>query len=471
MKSKWMDRRSVLRGACGVAIALPWLEVMGCSRPDGTRVSVDALGGVRQAVASPVGVTADGFPKRLFTLYMPNGTIPDVWFPTGGESDFKLGVMHAALERHRNSLLIFKGIDNAAGSESSFDSPHFGGMGAMLTGHPSVGETEGSMLANGVSIDQYLGQKIAENAAGAPPFRSLVLGTHPSASGTATISFAGARMPLPKTLTAKQLFAQLFAGTTGADLARVRARRKSMLDGALRDGQALWERLGATDRQRLQAHLDALREVEQRLERATQCQPGNLSPGETDDLTAKLPAMTSEMFDVLALAVSCDLSRVATYVPRTEGATGGLNTYGWLGFGPLGVDSNPDETSKDHHSMSHYDLTPDNRADLIKVSTWYVEQAAALADRLEAIPEGNGTALDHSVILFGSAIGQGNHTLKDIPYFLLGGGAGHFRMGRYLKYESAPNNNLLVSLLNAMGVADTTFGAPKFCTGPLAGLV
>lgn len=332
------------------------------------------------------------------------------------------------------------------------------------------------MLANGISIDQYLGQKIAAGAS-APPFRSIVAGTHYSGSGTSNLSYAGPRMPLNKTWRASDLFDSLFKGAAAPDaMSDVRARRKSILDGALKDGNALLSKLGTQDRARLQSHLDALREVEQRLGKTTACNSAAFKPGTTEDSTVMLPAMHAEMFDVLTLAFSCDLTRAASYVMRLEGSTGGISTYNWLGIGPAGVDSrtedfNSPDHSLDHHVLSHNDSQPDARAQLIKISTWYVEQVALFADRLKALPEGAGTVFDHSVVLFGSAIGQGNHTLEDIPYFLLGNAGGALRSGRYLQYQHASNNDLLVSILNAMGVPDTTFGDSRYCTGPLPGLI
>ncbi len=466
MTRMMLPRRTLLKGIAGTAIALPWLEAMsGCTKlPEPTAHRKDAL------VTGAPGVAPSGLPRRFLTLYMPNGVIPSLWFPTGGTSDFTLSAAHQSLEPHRKDIVILRGVDNAVGKESSFDSPHFGGMGAMLTGRRSLGATEGAMLASGPSLDQVLGNAIAADPLNRPPFRSLVLGTHPSTSGTSAISYAGAAAPVAKTLTGRALFEQLFSDATVADAAKKRARQKSVLDGALRDAEVLRRRLGATDRGRLDQHLNSIREIEQRLSAGAKCTPSNLKPGETNDLTAALPDMAKEMFDVMTLAISCDLTRVVTYQFRTEGETGGFHTYGWLGVGPLTRDSRPESESKDHHHMSHHDTSPGNKADLGKVGGWYVSQLANLVERLKAIPEGSGTVFDNTVILLGSGIGEGNHTLKDIPYVIAGQCGNSLRTGQYLQFQNAPNNNLLVSLMNAMGVPGNTFGDPAFCTGPLAGL-
>jgi Protein of unknown function (DUF1552) len=467
MIRKPLRRREMLRGLAGTAIALPWLEAMsGCTRsPEPTAHRRDSL------VTGSPGVAPSGLPRRFISLYMPNGVIPSLWFPEGGVSDFTLSAAHESLKPHRKDIVIFRGIDNAVGKKSSFESPHFGGMGAMLTGMRSVGATEGSMLAGGPSLDQVLGKVIAEQPLNRPPFRSLVLGTHGSTSGTAVISYGGPAAPIEKTLTAKALFEQLFGNSAAADAAKKRSRQRSVLDGASRDAQALRQRLGASDRQRIDQHLTSIREIEQRLSAGMTCNPNAVKAGETNDLTARLPEMVTEMFDVLTLAISCDLTRAITYQLRTEGETGGFHTYGWLGVGPLAHDSRPENQSKDHHHMSHNDTLPSNKEDLGKVGGWYASQLANLIERLKALPEGSGTAFDNTAILLGSAIGQGNHTLEDIPYIIAGSCGGSLRTGQYLQLKNVPNNNLLVSLMNAMGVPGNTFGDPEFCTGPLPGLL
>src|SRR5262249_49681835 len=145
---------------------------------------------------------------------------------------------------------------------------------------------------------------------------------------------------------------------------KARLRRQSVLNGTMDDYRKLQKRLGATDRARLQAHLDSLTELEKRLTMKAACNSGVLMPGATNDDTQKLPDMMREMIDVLVLALSCDLTRVVTYMIRNEGAYSGY-TFGWLGIGPPGdpyqPDPRPDDQNQSHHSMSHYDTSPDNR--------------------------------------------------------------------------------------------------------------
>lgn len=500
MKSVAISRRHVLRGIGGVAIALPLLEAMGCvgrvgdgappggqpppapprptgadgggaMSPDAARYGAsDAAAPLADAAGADAGPTAGLGPrKRFLAMIVPHGTIPDLWFPTGGEADFALAPIMQPLAPHRRDVIVLQGVDNKVSQPN-----HFAATVTYFTGRPAVGATEQSLTSTGISVDQVIARALAANPSTRTRFASLELGTNDGGGGIACASYADAAMPLPKIGVASHLFDRLFSGDGGA-AALVRARRQSVLDGALAELRALQTRVGAADRQRLEAHITSLREVEQRLTTTSACGPGGVMPSAETDDRQRLPAMMRSMIDVLVLALSCDLTRVATYFIRQEGAYSAL-TFGWLGIGPpddpYQPDPRPDDQNQSHHSMSHYDNTPDNRDRLTRVGQWYLSQFVYLIERLKATPDGPGgaTLFDGTVALYGSALAKGDHTTASLPYLLAGSAGGYFRTGRALRFDHASHNDLHVSLLNAMGVPATTFGDPAHCTGPLPGL-
>jgi hypothetical protein len=173
------------------------------------------------------------------------------------------------------------------------------------------------------------------------------------------------------------------------------------------------------------------------------------------------PAIGKAQMDLLVMAMACDLTRVGTV--QWERSVGDVR-FTWLG------------ADRGHHSLSH---DPDSMADsvemLTKINVWYAEQLAYLMTRMGSIKEGAGTMLDNTLILWCNELSRGNaHSHPDMPFVLAGGAGGAIKMGRLLRYGSTPSvhhNNLLVSIMNAMGLPDQTFGDPRYCTGPLAGLV
>ncbi len=454
MSSFRLNRRQVLRGAGGVAIGLPLLHAM---LPN------------KAAAASIVR-------RRFLTVVSPNGTIPSAWFPTGTATDFQLSPILAPLEPHLRDLIVMKGIDNRCYGPSG--SGHGQGICSLLSGRPLAANR-----SSGITLDQEVASLFAKDPNSRTPYRSFELGSWRQSGQYDALSYAGSGMALPKISTAANLFKRIFSGgvpgnavgaTSAADLEALRVRRASILDRVLADYARLQPRLGADDRQRVGAHLNAIREVEQRLSLSTNtCIGSAFSPGKSDDNVAKLPEMWKEMLDVWVLALSCDLSRVGTYMFRTEGASPGW-TFGWLGIGPDGnpyaSDNRDDAKATSHHSMSHFDYTADNRARLIKVNNWFMQQLAMLVERLKATPDGpNATLFDGTTILYGSPIAVGAHTLKNMPFLLIGSAGGHFKTGQFLTYTNVPHNNLLTSVYQAMG-GEGNFGDPMVTTGPLAGL-
>ena len=229
------------------------------------------------------------------------------------------------------------------------------------------------------------------------------------------------------------------------------------------DYGALARELGGEDRQKLEQHLDAVaqhREAARRAggprRRVRRCP----TLGGAIDVYANdnYPAIGRLQIDLLAMALACDLTRVATI---QWSATQAGKVFTWLG------------QSETHHELSHSSLgDADKQQQLIDIGRWHAEQLAYLLGQARRRPGGHGTLLDNTLVLWCTDIAQGqSHARRDMPYVIAGGAGGALRTGRYLRYAGDPHNNLLVALCNAMGVDVTTFGNPAYCTGPLPGLL
>jgi hypothetical protein len=441
-----LARRTVLRGA-GVAIALPWLEAM---TPAGSRCH-----------AAP--------PKRALFFTTPNGYIRDAWTPSGSEGAFTLGRSLKPLEPHQKDIVVVNGVDNVAATRGP-GNDHMRGMGTMLTGvelqagdhkPAGCGNCQPAGLAGGISVDQEIVKRLHPST----KFPSLELGVQAGSSGSAYgySNYKGPGQALPLENSPAKVFARVFGeldATSTGDAAwkRIQLDRKSVLDAAARQFELLNPRLGKADRIKLELHLQEIRDLEKRLDAGgarsasvTCAKPG--APGGAGDF----PAIAKQQLDLLALALACDLTRVGTIqFSNSVGST----RFSWLG------------ASRGHHDLSHDgDGVAESKELLIKINGWFAEQLAYLIGKLKAIPDGSGTALDNTLLLWANELSRGNaHSHPDMPFVLAGRAGGRVRTGRNLTYGAVPHNNLLVSILNAMDVPATTFGNPAYCTGPLAGL-
>jgi hypothetical protein len=435
----------VLRGLGGAAIALPWLE---------------AFAPPRASAGAPLA------PKRFVVMFSANGTLPPRWVPSGGETDFTLSPILSPLAEHRDDLVIIQGVDQqGAGGDA-----HQIGIGGMLTGAPlSSGPFAGvgappAGWAAGHSVDQ----RIAEELGVETSLRSLELGVQVGpADNWGRMIYRAANQPLPPEDEPKAVYDRVFADlhTDPAELSRVRERRASILDAVSGEYTRLSGRLGSADRARLDAHLTAVREVEKRvagptLSQRSECKDLKLSPVASDE-NDSYPSVGAQQIDLLVMALACDITRVASLQwSRSVSQT----RFTWLGI------------NEGHHELSH--LADDDTVavdKLTRINTWYATQFATLIGKLKAIPEGDGSMLDNTLLLWCNELAKGNiHGHADAPYVLAGRAGGGLRTGRFLSYgsgPSVPHNDLLVSLLNAMGLPDTTFGKAEWCQGALSGLV
>jgi hypothetical protein len=457
-----LSRRAFLRGAGSVAISLPLLEIMGCSSRTGRSIDVGGTGEARAA--------ATGFPARLVVMFSANGTIGERWRPSGGELDFVLSPILAPLAPHREQLLILDGLDLLSARHGPGDA-HQKGMGQLLSGIELQPGTQfvgnGGELAGwggGITIDQLIAGAIGAST----KFKSLELAVQPFAATVwSRLSYAGPGQPIPPEDDPAKAFTRLF-GELGADpfgLERQRFLRHSILDAVGDDYARLATRVGQEDRIKIDAHLAAIRDIEARLDTGGQlggaCAvppvPGALDLNANDSY----PAIGKLQTDLLVMALTCDLTRVASLQWSTSVSN---RVFTWL--------ASP--ASEGHHDLSHRGDSDVAAIDfLTAINTWYAQRLADLCTAMKAVPEGDGTLLDHTTILWCNELGRGNnHSLDDAPFVLAGGACGALRTGRYLRYDGdRPHNDLLVSLAQTMGLTDvTTFGNPAYCTGPLPDL-
>jgi len=437
-----------------------FLQTLGLSAAAGATVPF-----WRTAQAQSTG----GFPLRCVFITTHNGFPQGRWEPTGGEADFRLSNILEPLEPYREKLLLVKGLDLHA----ALDSPgggHQNGTGGILTGTPlQTGDFCGgnncnlrSGFAAGRSVDQILGDLVAADL----PTKTLELGVRvQGANNRHAIAYSAAGQPLFPENNPFEAFERLFGniGLSSQELVRIRRERRSVLDMLAGDLGALHRSLGVADRPKVDAHLGAIRELETKLQTEgtglERCQP----PAQGDPFNVRrvdmFPTVAKLQLEVLAAALACDQVRVATLM-----FAGGTNnqTFPWLGI------------NEGHHSLSHQGNGNAAAQDkLERISRWYTEQVASFLGMLEAVPEGDGTMLDHTVVFWGNPLSVGNsHSRRGLKYVVAGGGGRYFRMGRYVLAPRGRHNDLLVSLCHAMGQTQiTSVGRAEHCRGPLAALV
>lgn len=448
-----LHRRIFLRGAGGVALGLPLLNMF------------------ESTVRAEAGVSDDGFPLRFVVIFTPNGVVPETWWPQGTptEQNWELNSSLEPLAPYKDQLLMLDGINMpAAHRDAGPGEPHQRGMGVVLTGRPlqegdmvgGNGETAG--WADGISIDQAIAAQIGSTT----PFGSLELGVRADHVGGSEVrnrfSYAGPAQPLSPVIDPVQTWSLLFSelNMDPSEMARLRQRRVSVLDAVHEQFAALETKAGSEDRIRLEQHAALVSELQTRIDSVPvlgeSCEPP-LGPDSMDPNSEDTMQQVSELqIDMLTMALACDLTRVATL--QFSNSRNHVR-FPWLGSG------------SDGHYISHAWNSDPSAANEVSVRRrWYAGQLARLLGRLQEVPEGDGTMLDHTVVLWVSEIAHGDHSHDRMPFVMAGNLAGHFRTGRYLDFGGQSHNDLLVSLQNAFGIDSQTFGASQFCTGPLVGL-
>jgi len=464
-----ITRRSVLRGAGGISIALPFLDAMLLPR--------------QSHAASTI-------PLRFVVFYTPGGTLlTDTggngggWRPTGTETAYTLSPMMASLNPYKDRLMFLDGLDLSI-TQKGVGHPHSRGMAGLLTGTqllPGTFDTGGgnASFADGPSVDQVIAGRIGQGL----KFQSLEYSSGWSISGRSAgeisfaadqITMAGSQKPIPPQTSAPAAFSRVFGSlANGGASAAATAKTKSILDAVSAEYTKLSAQLGPRDRATLAGHLDMIRQMEMGLSAAagggTSCvvppvpPAGAMVTNPTQSATGvvvtetDIPTKGKIMTDLLVASMACDLTRVGTMQWADSEAKFILN------FDPLNL---PDH----HHGYQHeHGYQPDA---LFKIYQWYATNFLYLLDKMNAVQEADGTTLlDNTLVFWCTEIQVPNtHAQNNMPFVLAGKAQGKVRTGRWIQIKSQPHNNLLVSLLNIFGGGDTTFGDPTFNTGALAGL-
>jgi len=425
------------------------------------------------------------FPMRYLGIYSPHGTVLDFWRPqsVNSETDFSLTFANSILqplERHKKKILILDGLDYKAAAEKG----HTGhdAIASALTGQSA--SPNGDPRSPTASIDQVIADHMAAQPGGKTKLRSIEVSVHDTSgnSGLGTPFYGANGLRLPTVNNPAAVYRRLFSGVAPQGdpaAARRQNRRKTVLDFVSGDIGRLRSRLGKTERDKLDAHAAALSDLEQRISVAVSCSPGNPPSIGKDEYYENvysnyinnIPALSTLMTGLIAQAFACDITRVVSLQHYAGG------NMPWLGFN---FDVHPGIA---HRIDADGDEGVARRLDMAKLQRWYAEQVAQLLDALDAIPEGNGTVLDHTIVYWANELSNGSqHDGKNVPLLVAGGG-GKFRVGRYLKFATdktctpepvnqggypakcpgmVAHNGLLVSILNAFGIAGDTFGDPDY---------
>ena len=438
-----ISRRLVLRGAGGVVVALPFLESM-------------ARG---QVVAK----------KRFVGMYMANGSFTPKWTPTNvvDQTTFTLPDSHAALAPLKEHVMWLGGL-NAAVAVSGEGEQHQRGLGGLLTGAKlGTGNFIGNDgtragWAKSASIDQALVSLIGQGA----PVPSVQLGVYAKERDVSgVLSYAGDAQPLLPENSPYQTFRTLFSdGMQPPDmLDGLRLKRASVLDTVLSQFNAVRRKVATSERQRLDDHAQKVRDLEVRVTAApdggvvmSRCRTP-MAPANTNyESETAMPDAARLHLELLALAFACDATRIASVMFS--------DAKNHIAMPFISVNS-------DVHNISHYGDSEPTRLQLALRDKWVVEQLANFLTILRDTNDDVGTVLDNTLVFLGSDVAKGNlHSHDDMP-FLVAGHATGWTMGRYLRFNGLPHNNLLLSMMQGYGSTATTFGDSAFCSGPLAGLV
>jgi hypothetical protein len=436
-----MNRRTLLRGAGGVAIALPFLEVM-----------------------SPRRASAATAPNRLFTMFTENGVVEPPWYPKGGVKDFTMGPTMESFTPFRNNLILFEGLDQM-GDGSNGGGGHQRGKTGCLTGQPNL-----NGRAFGISIDQLIANTIGTTTR----FKSLEASVYVKGTLRDGLYFSGPMQMVIAEDDPAKFFARVFSGplpTPGAkpgdpaaeaEFARIRAKKQSILDRTLDEYTRISGQVSTADRRRLETHMEAIRSVERGLG------AGSGGPGSVSQSCAKPAAPTAMSFvdtgkaqmDLLSLSLACDLTRVASLQWRSS-----VTPFTWIGV------------NSQHHGLSHQQGSAGADTQLAKINKWFVDQAAYLIGRLKSFEDAGATLLDHTLFFWANELATGNHRRTHAPYVLATGdftlpNGKKLETGRYLKYPGGtPHTSLLTTIGNIMGLPITNFGATQWQKGPLPNVI
>ncbi len=424
---KHIPRRTFLRGV-GAALALPLLDGM-----------------------FPAGRAATASPLRLGIFYIPNGVIVRDWTPTTFGKDFEFSPILRPLEPLRDRVLVLTGLncEPAKAIRDEGQGDHSRGPGSFLTG-AHIKKSEGAEIRSGVSLDQIAAKELGKQTQVASLEIGLDSSEFPGACDigyscaySGTIAWRDATTPLPMENDPRRVFERLFGASDSTDPRdrKMRlAQERSLLDSVTSDANRLASTLGADDRVKLSQYLDSVRDIERRVQ-LTEAQSSRELPLMTQP-SGGIPATFTEhveiMSDLLLLAFQTDMTRIFTFMMGRE-QTGRV-------YPEIGI---PDG----HHGLTHHGGDAVKISKVSKINTHQIQMLAKFAKKMRNTPDGDGSLLDHSMILYGGGISDGNlHNHNDLPILVVGSG-GQLKGGRHLKYApDTPLMNLGATMLNKMGI-------------------
>jgi hypothetical protein len=426
ISKKAIPRRTVLRGL-GSVLALPLLDSMS-----------PALSALQKTAAKTI--------NRFGVMYVPNGMIMKNYLPASEGAGYELTPTLRALAPFREQVLVLSGLE-CVPTPGRPGGAHAKASTRFLTDvSPPTSET---WLDAGISMDQILAQETGRHTQLASLELAIESGETAGACDTGfacpytnTISWKSQNTPLPTQNNPRVVFERLFGDSASTDararLVRLRQQR-SVLDSVGEEIAHLQGALPQGDRTKLAEYLDAIRGVEQRIQIA---EAQSDEPLPLVDHPAGIPAAWEDhvnlMFDLQVLAFQCDLTRVITFMVGHE--------HSGMTYPQIGV---PDA----HHPISHHQQEPDKVAKVATINAYHVKMFARLLEKLQATPDGDGTLLDHMTMMYGAGMADSNsHSPIDIPLILAGGGAGHLKGGRHVRFRNMPLANLHLTLLDQFGV-------------------
>lgn len=431
---KHLSRRAMLRGA-GAAIALPLLDSM-----------IPARTALAQTAAAPM--------PRLGCVYIPHGATMAQWTPTEEGKNFALSPILSPLEEYRSRMCVISGLANDpvgpwAGEDSGGAQNHSRAAAAFLTGaHP----VKGDRAFVGESLDQLIALQLGQDS----PLPSLELAIEPSGltCGTNftcaysnTLSWKTPTLPMPMENNPQLVFERLFGeGATDAQRKERRELSASMLDSIRGQVGSLNKALPAADRARLSDYLEEVREIERRVHLVDAKLSGDLDlPTAPSGVPRDFESHVELMFDLQVLAFKTDITRISTMMLSRENS----NTR----FPGSGV-------SEGFHNASHHSNEQKNKDQFAVINRYHITVLKKFFDKLAATPDGDGSLLDHSLILYGSSLSDANeHNFDPLPIMLMGDGAGLIETGRHLRFPAhTPLANLHLALLDKFGVHRDSFG-------------
>ena len=441
LTKKAIARRAFLKGLAGTTIALPLLDSM-----------IPAMMNAAEAASSKA-------PVRMGFAYVPNGIINlnGEWKPSKIGAGFEFASTMKPLEPYRDRLLVLSGLtQNGGRALGDGGGDHARAGASWLTGvHPK--KTEGADIHSGISADQIAAREFGKQT----QIASMEIGLEAaglaggcdsgySCAYTNTVSWRSPTTPLPVEVNPRAVFERLFGDGQSTDPKARLARMKedsSILDFMLEDVSRMKVGLGARDKGKLTQYLDAIRDIERRIQLA-----------EVQNANFKMPLMDKPggipddfgehaklMIDLQVIAFQADLTRIGTFMIAREGSN---RSYKQI------------EVPDGHHSVTHHQQDADKIAKTVKINEFHVKTFAYYVEKMKNTPDGDGSLLDHSMLLYGSSINDGNrHTHDDLPLVLVGGANGQIKGGRHIAYPNeTPMNNLLITMLDKAGVKTEKFG-------------